>query len=495
MKKKIFTLLIVLTAISTCAWADVEINETNFPDATFRAYVKKTFQKYAHNGESLLSDDEIAMAKEISVVNQDIRSFKGIEFLTALQVLKCTGNKGLTSLDLSKNVNMRELYCSQCGLKSLTVATGAYNFKTIYCYQNQLRGDKMKAFLNSLPYLMVYAQTGQLFLIDGDDANEGNELIDLGWYTSLTSKGWYTLGYVFDQWYDYTSFLTLMTPSISIDANKFPDANFQKAVKDKCDLNKDGYLSLAEAMKVKELYVSNLGITSLKGIELFTEITDLYCNDNKLTSLDLSKNTKLTYLYCSWNSLTSLDVSKNTNLLLLWCYANKISSLDVSKNTKLLYLDSSTNNLTSLDVSKNTELQYLWCHDNNLTSLDVANNKKLIELVCERNKINETAMGKLVKSMPTIKGEPGYFRVLKLDSDDNVITTSQVDIAKGKNWNVIAKKGTDEVDFSGISDGIEVNIREPITNNRYYSLDGHRLEGVPTQKGVYIRNGKKVVVK
>ncbi|MBO4827319.1 MAG: hypothetical protein J5506_08825 [Prevotella sp.] len=492
MKKKIFTLMIVLTAIATGALADVEINSTNFPDDNFRTYVKKWCQK---DGNDSLSDDEIAQVKEISVVSKGIRNFKGIEFFTALQILNCGYNSSLTSLDLSKNVNMRELDCSYCSLTSLTVASGAYNFKKIECYLNQLRGDKMTAFLNSLPYLMMYGQTGQLFLIDGDDANEENEQVDLGWYTSLMSMGWYTFGHVLDNWYDYASFFQLMIPSIAIDANNFPDANFRQAVKDQCDLNKDGFLSIAEMMKVKELYVNDLKIASLKGIELFTEITDLYCSENELTSLDVSKNTKLAYLYCSWNRLTSLDVSKHTNLLLLWCYANNISSLDVSKNTKLLYLDCSRNNLTSLNVTKNTELQYLWFGHNNLTSLDVTNNKKLIELVCESNNINITEMGKLVKSMPTVKGEPGYFRVFDFTDDDNVITTSQVDMAIGKNWDVIAWNGSDEIHYSGIPDGIEVNNREQITNNRYYSLDGHRLDGVPTQKGVYIHNGKKVVVK
>ena len=44
-----------------------------------------------------------------------------------------------------------------------------------------------------------------------------------------------------------------------------------------------------------------------------------------------------------------------------------------------------------------------------------------------------------------------------------------------------------------ISTGIEYNNRETITNNDWYSIDGKRLSGKPTQKGVYIVNGKKVV--
>jgi hypothetical protein len=42
--------------------------------------------------------------------------------------------------------------------------------------------------------------------------------------------------------------------------------------------------------------------------------------------------------------------------------------------------------------------------------------------------------------------------------------------------------------------GIRDNKREPITNNHWYSLDGVRLDGKPTRKGLYIHGGRKVVV-
>jgi uncharacterized repeat protein (TIGR02543 family) len=46
-----------------------------------------------------------------------------------------------------------------------------------------------------------------------------------------------------------------------------------------------------------------------------------------------------------------------------------------------------------------------------------------------------------------------------------------------------------------ISTGIENYSREAITDNRYFNLNGQRIEGQPSQKGVYIKNGKKVLMK
>ena len=43
-------------------------------------------------------------------------------------------------------------------------------------------------------------------------------------------------------------------------------------------------------------------------------------------------------------------------------------------------------------------------------------------------------------------------------------------------------------------DDIETN-DAPSGNDIWYSLDGHRLQGKPTVKGIYIHNGRKVVVK
>lgn len=42
----------------------------------------------------------------------------------------------------------------------------------------------------------------------------------------------------------------------------------------------------------------------------------------------------------------------------------------------------------------------------------------------------------------------------------------------------------------GITNMISAN-----ESNAYYSLDGRKLDGKPTQKGVYVHNGKKVVLK
>jgi len=196
---------------------------------------------------------------------------------------------------------------------------------------------------------------------------------------------------------------------MKIDSTNFPDANFRKYVLNKIDTNKDGKLSKSEIQKTKVIEISEKSIKSVKGIEHFSELEELYCDNNKnLYSIDLSNNKKLLVLSCNNNGLNSLDVSENQelkslscygNLLKtinidnnreltkLWCMDNQLNSLNLKYNIKLKDLECFSNRLQQLDVSNNVELETLICDYNELTTLDVSNNKKLKMLYCDDNVI------------------------------------------------------------------------------------------------------------
>ena len=173
------------------------------------------------------------------------------------------------------------------------------------------------------------------------------------------------------------------TEDVAIDATNFPDEAFRNYLLNenlyltsiKIDQDGDGKLSEAERNAVDTIKVTDgyngKKLTSLKGIEFFPNLLYLYCDENNLNSLNVSKNKKLEELYCDENNLNSLDVSQNTALLDLICSQNNLTSLDVSKNTELINLVCWKNQLTSLDVSNNPELKFLNCNQNQLTSLNV----------------------------------------------------------------------------------------------------------------------------
>ena len=183
-----------------------------------------------------------------------------------------------------------------------------------------------------------------------------------------------------------------------------PDANFKAYLVGNTAINTNGdaEIQVSEAIVFNgTIDLDNLNISDLTGIEYFTILTELDCNNNNLTSLDISQNTSLNLLYCANNQLTSLDINAATALNVVQCQNNDLTSLDVSTNTALNTLYCQYNQLTSLDVSTNTALTILHCYLNQLTILDISNDTALIELSCYFNQLtsldvsNNTALNTL----------------------------------------------------------------------------------------------------
>lgn len=106
--------------------------------------------------------------------------------------------------------------------------------------------------------------------------------------------------------------------------------------------NPDGTVSLDENNRMEIirnggtfLDLRNKNITSLAGIEYFTDLEALDCRGNQLTTLDVTGLTSLTDLVCSDNQLGSLDVSTLEELEILWCHGNKMTALDITHNAYL----------------------------------------------------------------------------------------------------------------------------------------------------------------
>ena len=250
-----------------------------------------------------------------------------------------------------------------------------------------------------------------------------------------------------------------------------PDANFKEYLLKNCDMDNDGRLTLSDVEEWnkdkylgKEFSLCKMDIFSLKGIEYFTALKSLKCDENYLTSLDISNNTALEILSCYANKLTSLDVSKNTALETLNCFNNQLTSLDLSKNTALEILDCFGNQLTSLDVRNNTALTELNCSRNQLTSLDVSKNTALIQLDCGDNQLTSldvsknTALRWLYCNMPSLKAlylKKGqqidgitYNRSFKYINNNTEINPIEIKQVKDNELVDLVNGNADEKDFA-----------------------------------------------
>ena len=95
-----------------------------------------------------------------------------------------------------------------------------------------------------------------------------------------------------------------------------PDPNFEQLLIDLgYDNVLDGSVNTSSIDTITYLNVSMDSISNLDGIEDFTSLTELRCDDNLITSLDLSSNYNLITLDCSFNyQLSNLNISGAINL-------------------------------------------------------------------------------------------------------------------------------------------------------------------------------------
>jgi uncharacterized protein YjdB len=186
------------------------------------------------------------------------------------------------------------------------------------------------------------------------------------------------------------SVITLTALSFGANAQNvnIPDANFKAYLVGNAAINTnlDTEIQVGEASAFTgTIGCANLGITDMTGLESFTSIISLLCQNNPLSTLDISQNTALETINCSDNNLTSLDVSQNAAFTSISCTNNNLTSIDVSQNINLSTLSFGNNNLTSIDLTQNVNLFILVCNFNDLSSLDISQNIGLGILYCTNN--------------------------------------------------------------------------------------------------------------
>ena len=244
-----------------------------------------------------------------------------------------------------------------------------------------------------------------------------------------------------------SKYVTTNEPSTITYAAAFPDKNFRNEVLNligggKTDSSPITYEDKAILQQAYSLNINGKNITDVTGIEYFTELTSLICDNNQINALDLSRNTHLRSISASNNPLTAIDVSNdtilnnvtlntdklteldlthNSALTVLWCTGNQLLNLNFSNNVMLQEIYCGNNQITDLNVKNSPILSKLWCQNNNLSKLDVTNNPNLIELWCNDNQI--TALSVISNNMLTLLSCANN-KITELDLTKNIQLTS-----------------------------------------------------------------------
>ncbi len=435
---------------------NMRVNRMTIPDKHFRNYLKNKFNLKWYSKFNPL---EITTLK---IRDTKIKSLKGIEYFSNLKELDCMGT-GISSLDVSKNHKLKTIVCECCEkLTTLDVSknielqklnlgdTGLHDLnlnnnihlKSIRINRTFIKEihvahlRKLKEFdcMGSSMKVLNLSNNKQLqklacFFCDeltSIDVSGCTKLKSVVGYNSpkLTHLHLGTHPNLEELYLKNTNINELNTsvcprlkvaeynPSsmLKINEENFPDKAFREYISNTFDYDCDGILSDEEVANVQEIDISfEWEIQSVKGIECFPNLITLYCDETNIDKLDVrnnpalesldcgkteiteinvSQNPALKHLYCYGTNIDKLDVSKNPVLERLYCAGTNIEKLDVSNNPALEDLDCSFTNIKEINVSQNPALKHLNCYNTGLTNLNISNNLKLECLHCHHTGIS-----------------------------------------------------------------------------------------------------------
>lgn len=145
---------------------------------------------------------------------------------------------------------------------------------------------------------------------------------------------------------DFTISINNVNENIS-----FPDPNFKAALvaNTSINTNRDSDISESEASSFTgTIAAQSQSISSVEGIQYFTNATRIALFNNSISEIDLSKNTKVTQLLLENNSLMSIDISKLTALIDFKAHTNNLTEVNLANGNN--------SNMTRMQLQSNSGL-------------------------------------------------------------------------------------------------------------------------------------------
>ena len=465
---------------------EIEITEAKFPDAVFRDFIKgfntdgstTDVEEYGLYGDSIIRSVETLDASEIAAVEEGIdvsgkgiASLQGIELFTGLRSLKAANNN-LTGLDLSGNADLVILDVSGNRLTTLNISGCPALLDVVQkgtmlsqdgitrnwfeTAEGELKRDTSARLITgkgveismaNFPDANFRAYVAENFDLNGTGTLDADEIANAT-AMNLNETGANLKGIEYFPGLKILFFYNSALTTLDLSANQ----QLETLVCENNDKLTTVDLSQNTALKTLQLHNNNklnkLDLSANGNLEV------LGCGNLALTALNLSQNTALNGLEVRGNKISNLDLSKNTNLKNAVIWDTPLTAFTPSvalenlrlNNTRLARLNLSscvdlesltvTNNasLTVLDVSSSTKLNDLDCSGNRLAKLDVSANGSLYSLDCSNNQLTALTLGEN-NSLGTLNcsGNPKLANLdldgcegmkTRLSSSDRIVTRS-----------------------------------------------------------------------
>ena len=325
-----------------------------------------------------------------------------------LEYLNCSNNP-LGSLDLSPVPHLLELRCNDCGLQEIDLSHTP-DLCVLWCWSDIINVDAHYAvrFTNNISYIdlspcpllanVVHSGIRENYYFE--NAYFHAAFFDGESEVSVSTQPPTTL-YLGEEYGEFVVDIPQAEDEepvevVAIDEAHFPDEAFRDYIIQNIDRDGNASLSSREINQTTCIRFSNSSSetsgnsdgSTLEGIEYFTSLMTLECDNNQLTSLNLSSNPELRTLSCSGNQLASLDLSHCPKLRDLYCSSNGLTSLVLDSKPELTSIHCDGNRLASLDLSLCPKLENVYCSSNSLTSLNLEHNPELVILEANNNQLS-----------------------------------------------------------------------------------------------------------
>ncbi len=435
----------------------IAIDQTNFPDANFRAIV--TADNIDTDKDDMLSADEIAAVTALNLSDQGIADLTGLVHFTALTELNCRNNdlatldvgffpnlmilncdnNALTEIDLLNNTALELFSCEGNYITTLDMSKNTA-LTDIDCSGNQLTSLNLRynTALSTLDYSGNAYPLGGLSLDDITENGFKPERVtawsgaeydaDTNSLTNVTSS---TITYTYDISNDRIASFSLVLKPTDLFALSYDTSvylcwdEFDGATAYSVSYN-DGEGDALYADDLTDNYCVVDGLTN--GTEYTFEVKayadDVWTEASYVTEvpdvlITIDEDTFPDDIFREY--VQSLDDNENdildireieaaTTLTLTGMEISDLTGIECFYSLVELKCDGCS--LTELDVSENTSLETLNCSNNQLTKLDVSENSALSSLVCSNNKLVEINLGEV--------------KLVTFDCSDNQLTSLNI---------------------------------------------------------------------
>lgn len=185
---------------------------------------------------------------------------------------------------------------------------------------------------------------------------------------------------------------------------EFKDKNFEKAVLENFDLNKNGILEKTEISMITNLFLVQKGITSAEDLRFFEHVKMVILDDNIISNIAISNMDNLELFSCTGCKVSSFRAENLKSMTSLYLDNNLLETISLKAAPKINQLTLSLNQLKTIDLTSFKKLRKLNLEHNKLQKLDISENTDLQTVNVGGNKMKDADIKKGMKTNITIFG-------------------------------------------------------------------------------------------